>query len=222
MASRVLLLGLLAITCFITLASAQSLTPLQDFCVADLNSPVTVNGFICKDPKLVDANDFFFSGLNITGNTSNPFGSAITPVTVLQFPGLNTLGVAMGRFDYAPGGVIRPHTHPRATEIYTVIEGTTEVGFITNNSTNNHLFKKVLQKGDVFVFPQGLVHFHRNVGQGPAVSLFSFNSQNPGLIIIPPNLFGSEPLIPTEVLTKSFQVSKSVVAEIESQFKGMA
>ncbi|KAH7837477.1 hypothetical protein Vadar_014321 [Vaccinium darrowii] len=215
MACRGLLLGLLAVTCFIALASAES--ALQDFCVADLTSPVIVNGFVCKDPKLVEANDFFFTGLQIPGNTSNAFGSSLTPVTVSQLPGVNTLGIALGRFDYAPGGVIPPHTHPRATEIFTVIEGTIEAGFVTSNPANQ-LFKKVLQKGDVFVFPQGLVHFHRNVGQGHAAALVGFNSQNPGLIIIPPNVFGSEPLIPTEVLTKSFQVSNSVVAEIESKF----
>ncbi|KAJ1394400.1 RmlC-like cupin domain superfamily [Sesbania bispinosa] len=58
-------------------------------------------------------------------------------------------------------GINPPHTHfhlyPRATEILTVLDGTLEVGFITSNPENCH-FRKVLQKGDVFVFPIGLIH----------------------------------------------------------------
>ncbi|KAF9612924.1 hypothetical protein IFM89_004340 [Coptis chinensis] len=61
-----------------------------------------VNGVVCKDPKLTQANDFFFSGLHLPGNTSNFLGSKVTPVNVAQLPGLNTLGISMVRIDYAP------------------------------------------------------------------------------------------------------------------------
>ncbi|GJZ30009.1 putative germin-like protein 2-1 [Tanacetum coccineum] len=67
MASRLLLVGLMLATCSLTLASDPS--PLQDFCVADLNSKVLVNGVICKDPKDVKAEDFLFRGLQRMGNT---------------------------------------------------------------------------------------------------------------------------------------------------------
>lgn len=38
---------------------------------------VVVNGLACKDPKLVHlkAHDFLFTGLEVAGNTSNPYGS---------------------------------------------------------------------------------------------------------------------------------------------------
>lgn len=178
---------------------------------------VAVNGLVCKDPQLVEPNDFFFTGLQTEGNISNALGSQVTPVFVSQLPGLNTLGIAMARIDYAHGGVIPPHTHPRATEIFTVIKGSIEVAFVTSNPTN-HLLKKVLHKGDVFVFPQGLVHYQRNVGHGHAVAIVGLSSENPGLIAIPSTVFGSKPAIPSEVLEKSFQLSKSVIAKIESKF----
>ncbi|RHN72913.1 putative germin, rmlC-like cupin domain-containing protein [Medicago truncatula] len=57
----------------------------------------------------------------------------------------------MTHIDIAPWGVNPPHSHPRATEILTVLEGTLEVGFITSNPENRH-FRKVLHKRDVFVF----------------------------------------------------------------------
>ncbi|KAF6174839.1 hypothetical protein GIB67_017896 [Kingdonia uniflora] len=60
--------------------------------------------------------------------------------------------------DYAPWGVNAPHTHPRASEILTVLEGTLYVGFVTSNP-ENRLIAKTFQKGDVFVFPVGLTLF---------------------------------------------------------------
>ncbi|XP_073136110.1 putative germin-like protein 2-1 [Henckelia pumila] len=213
MPSNFLLLGFFIATFTVCLASDPS--PLQDFCVA--NPKGSVNGFACKDPKLVQADDFFFSGLNITGNTSNPVGSKVTPVTVTQIPGLNTLGISMVRIDFSPSGVNPPHTHPRATEILTVIEGSLEVGFVTSNP-NNTLISKVLVKGDVFVFPQGLVHFQRNTGNASAVAIAGLSSQTPGVITIGNAVFGSNPAIPDDLLAKSFQVDAKTVDLIQSKF----
>ncbi|KAM1685067.1 hypothetical protein ACFXTN_033065 [Malus domestica] len=87
---------------YLSVAIASDHSPLQDFCVADPKSQVVVNGLACKDPKTVEDNDFSFGGLHLEGNTSNPIGSSVTPVTVFQLPGLNTLGISLVRIDYAP------------------------------------------------------------------------------------------------------------------------
>ncbi|XP_023763355.1 putative germin-like protein 2-1 [Lactuca sativa] len=215
MASQILFLGLIMLTCSIALASDSS--PLQDFCVADFNGPVLVNGFACKDPKLVQADDFFVSGLHLMGNTSNAMGSKGTLVTVAQLPGLNTLGISMARIDFAPWGVNPPHIHPRATEILTILEGTIQVGFITSNP-ENRLITKVLQKGDVFVFPQGLVHFQRNVGNGNAIGIAGLSSQNPGVNTVGNVVFGAKPDIPDDLLAKAFQVDVNIIDQIQSKF----
>ncbi|RVW18872.1 putative germin-like protein 2-1 [Vitis vinifera] len=190
-------IALLAMSFF--LASASDPSPLQDFCVAvnDTKTTVFVNGKVCKDPKVATANDFFFSGLRI--------------------PGLNTLGISLARVDYAPYGLNPPHTHPRATEILTVLEGTLYVGFVTSNP-DNRLISKVLYKGDVFVFPEGLIHFQLNVGKTKAVAIAALSSQNPGVITIANAVFGSKPAISADVLTKAFQVDKKVVDYLQSQF----
>ncbi|KAK1280134.1 putative germin-like protein 2-1 [Acorus gramineus] len=47
----------------------------------------------------------------------------------------------MARMDYAPYRITPPHTHPRATEILTVLEGTLYVGFVTSNPENRHTTK---------------------------------------------------------------------------------
>lgn len=171
----------------------------------------------CKDPKLVEANDFFFSGLHIAGNTTNPVGSKVTPVFATQLPGLNTLGISMARIDIVPWGVNPPHTHPRATEVLTVLEGSLEVGFITSNPENRH-FRKVLQKGDVFVFPIGLIHYQRNVGYGNAVAIAALSSQNPGAITIGNAVFGATPEIASEVLVKAFRLDGTTINHLQSKF----
>ena len=43
--------------------------PLQDFCIADLQAPVSMNGFPCKPASNVTSNDFFFDGLAREGDT---------------------------------------------------------------------------------------------------------------------------------------------------------
>ncbi|XP_051148659.1 putative germin-like protein 2-1 [Andrographis paniculata] len=202
---------------YIAFAFAFEPSPLQDFCVADAFNAVRVNGLACKNPASVQASDFSFSGLHLPGNTSNAVGSWVTPVSAAQLPGLNTLGISMVRIDYAPWGINPPHTHPRATEILTVLEGTLNVGFITSNP-ENRLITKQLVKGDVFVFPVGLVHFQQNVGTKNAVAIAALSSQNPGVITIANAVFGSKPDVSSDVLAKAFQVDKSIVQQLQWKF----
>ncbi|XP_038699284.1 germin-like protein subfamily 1 member 17 [Tripterygium wilfordii] len=204
-----------------SLVSAFDPSPLQDFCVAidEPNDAVFVNGKFCKDPKLVNANDFFKPGLNVPGNVSNRVGSNVTAVSVKELPGLNTLGVALVRIDYAPyGGLNPPHTHPRGTEILVVIEGTLYVGFVTSNADGNRLFAKILNPGDVFVFPIGMIHFQFNIGNTAAVAFAGLSSQNFGVITIADTIFGSDPLINPDVLTKAFQLDKNIVEDLQKKF----
>ncbi|KAK3433776.1 hypothetical protein EUGRSUZ_D01056 [Eucalyptus grandis] len=201
-------------------AFAYDPSPLQDICVAinDPKSAVFVNGEFCKDPKQATADDFTFMGFRNPGNTANPLGSKVTPATVNEFPGLNTLGISMARIDFAPGGLNPPHTHPRGTEVLVIIEGTLLVGFVTSNQLNNTLFTKVLYKGDVFVFPIGLIHFQLNTGKTPALAFAGLSSQNPGVITIANSVFGAKPPISADVLTKAFQVDKKTVDYLQAQF----
>ncbi|XP_052118775.1 germin-like protein subfamily 1 member 7 [Arachis duranensis] len=197
MKATYLLVAFLALASF---ASAFDPRPLQDFCVA-----------VPDDSSSKDADP---------GNADNKLGSKATPVTVNQMPGLNTLGISLARVDFGPKGLIPPHTHPRATEILTVIEGTLLVGFVTSNNQNNtnRLFTKVLNKGDVFVFPLGLIHFQVNIGNGNALAIAALNSQNPGVITIANAVFGSTPPISPEILAKAFQVDYKVINYLRKQF----
>ncbi|KVI02154.1 Cupin 1 [Cynara cardunculus var. scolymus] len=215
MTSRLFLLSLHMGSCSLAMASYSS--PLQDFCVVVPKRRVFVNGEVCKDPKIVRADNFFFSGLHLMRDTSNAVGSNVTVVTVAELPGLNTFGISMARIDFAllvfvNGKVLTLHTHtpPKATEILTVLEGNIEVRFVTSNP-ENYLISKDLQKGDVFLFPQGLVHFHRNIGNNYAVVIAALSSHNPGAITIVNAMFDSNPDIARDLLAKAFQMDKNVV-----------
>ncbi|PKI63170.1 hypothetical protein CRG98_016355 [Punica granatum] len=189
--------------------------PLQDFCVADLNSSASVNGFPCKPSSEVTSSDFFFDGFTKEGNVSNVFGLRVTSANVLSFPGLNTLGMSMNRVEFAPGGLNSPHSHPRATELGVVVQGKLLVGLVT---TSNVFYSKEVGPGELFVIPRGLVHFQRNIGEGKALSFTAFNSQLPGAVFTAPTLFAATPTVPNEVLTQAFQVDENVVNQIKSKF----
>uniref|UniRef100_A0ACD5X9F3 Uncharacterized protein n=1 Tax=Avena sativa TaxID=4498 RepID=A0ACD5X9F3_AVESA len=222
MAPKHLSAFLLAV-CVVLLALAVPLLAgdpdmLQDFCVADyksLEGPLRLNGFPCKRPENVTANDFFSDVLASPGNTGNPVGSAVTAANVEKVPGLNTLGVSMSRVDYAPSGVNPPHTHPRAIEMLFVLEGSLDVGFVT---TDGYLYARTVCKGELFVFPRGLVHFQKNNGGAPAVAISAFNSQLPGTQSIAMSLFGASPPVPTDVLARALQIDGGVVEAIKTKF----
>ena len=130
--------------------------------------------------------------------------------------GLNTLGISLARLDFAPYGLNPPHTHPRGTELLVVIEGTHLVGFVTSNP--NKLFTKVLNQGDVFVFPIGLIHFQFDIGEANTLAFTGLSSQNPGVITIANVVFGSVPPINLDVLIKTFQLDNNVVEYLQKAF----
>jgi len=175
---------------------------------------VKVNGFACKAESNVTEADFFFAGLAKPGATNNTLGSVVTAANVDKIPGLNTLGVSFSRIDYKAGGLNPPHTHPRATEIVFVLDGQLDVGFIT---TANKLISKSINKGEIFVFPKGLVHYQKNNGDKPASVLSAFNSQLPGTVSIAATLFTSTPTVPHNVLSQAFQIDAKLVDDIKAK-----
>ncbi|CAM6083427.1 unnamed protein product [Calypogeia fissa] len=199
---------------FATIASASDADPLQDFCVASESTSIFLNGFPCKDPANVTSEDFTFRGLRNQGNLTTSFGAPLQKAFVTQWPGLNTMGLAFARLDFAyPGGLNVPHWHQRASEVLTCIEGELLVGFV---DTNNQLWSTVLQPGDVTVFPRGLMHFQLNVGNTTAYAVLALNSQNPGRSDIGASTFGAG--VMEQILETAFNLDSTVVAQLESFF----
>ncbi|CAO2202139.1 unnamed protein product [Urochloa humidicola] len=188
----------------------------QDFCVADLPRGDTPAGYPCKPQATITADDFYYRGLGTTGPTINPFNIGLSSAFVTRFPGVNGLGISAARVDFAPGGVVPLHSHPGGTELLFVIEGTVSAGFIT--SLTNKVFTKTLYKGDLMVFPQGLLHFQYNLGNDTAVALSSYSSANPGLMILDFALFAND--LPTDVVSKVTVLDDLEVRKLKALFGG--
>ncbi|EFJ29556.1 hypothetical protein SELMODRAFT_92063 [Selaginella moellendorffii] len=180
--------------------------PVRDFCVADLDYP-QLNEYPCKPYANVTIDDFVFSGLLTPADPSlGPSGTSVTPAFVETFPGLHTQGFAFARLDFVEGGLIPPHTHPRASEFVYITRGRLYAGFI---DTANRAFARVYSKGEVMIFPRGLIHWQLNVGEGPASAFAVLNSEKPGFQTIAPSMFGSG--VAEEVLQKAFRLDEQAV-----------
>ncbi|KAF8397391.1 hypothetical protein HHK36_016304 [Tetracentron sinense] len=192
-------LTLLATIALVFLTTVQAADPdlVSDFAVPD-----------GVDESKLDGVFFTYTGLRGGAPSNNGLGRKT--VTVRDFPALNGMGVSMELLEFAPGAVNVPHTHPRGGEIFFVVEGALTVG---TTDTNGKLYKNVLQKGDVFVFPKGLPHYQANFDKtNKATVVSAFGSSNAGTVSLPKNLFGSN--IPNQVLTKAFKISADTLQQL--------
>lgn len=198
-----------------SLLSSSSHASVVDFCVADYTAPNGPAGYSCKKPAKVTVDDFVYHGLGIAGNTTNIIKAAVTPAFDAQFPGVNGLGISIARLDLAVGGVIPLHTHPGASEILVVVQGTICAGFV---SSDNTVYLKSLTKGDIMVFPQGLLHFQINGSNNTALAFVSFSSANPGLQILDFALFKSD--FPTPLITQTTFLDAAQVKKLKGVLGG--
>lgn len=193
--------------------------PLHDYCVADTNASKSFfsNGVICIDPDQTLASHFATLALSEPGDM-NQFRFNVTLTNTNNLPGINTLGLAMARVDIAVNGLVPPHSHPRASELTILLEGSLLVGFV---DTANRLYTQRLRPGDSFVFPKGLIHFLYNTHvKIPAVAVSGLSSQNPGAQISSIAAFTSNPLVPDDVLMKGFKVNGQDVVRIRANLGG--
>ncbi|KAF6156271.1 hypothetical protein GIB67_008041 [Kingdonia uniflora] len=75
----------------------------------------------------------------------------------------------------------------------------------------NTVYLQTLKKGDVMIFPQGLLHFQLNAGGTPAIAYVSFSDPSPGLQILDFALFAnnlSSALVETTTFLDDAQVKK--------------
>ncbi|XP_052180843.1 germin-like protein [Diospyros lotus] len=207
-------LPILFIISFLVFSSSQA--SVLDFCVADLSLPDGPSGYSCKDPNKVTVDDFVYSGLASPGTISNLTKSATSTAFADQFVGLNGLRVSMARADLEVGGVVPLHSHPGGSEIAFVVSGTITAGLIS--TTANKVYVKTLKKGEMIVFPQGLLHFFVNSGNRKALVLVSFGSSSPGLQFVNNALFGND--LPTELLAKATVLDAAEIKKLKALVGG--
>jgi len=187
----------------------------QDFCVADLKGADGPAGYPCVPPAKVTSDDFAYTSLSEAANVTNIINAAVSPAFVGQFPGLNGLGLSTARLDLGPAGVIPLHTHPGANELLIVLQGHIVAGFI---SSSNVVYQKVLKRGELMVFPQGLLHFQVAAHKRKALAFAVFSSANPGLQILDFALFASN--FSTPLITQTTFLDPDLVKKLKGVLGG--
>jgi quercetin dioxygenase-like cupin family protein len=209
------LLALVFIAPRIIVVHASDADPQQDFCVtADPGS----SGGKCKPAASVTARDFksgVLAELPVPVGKTGLSGISLALASAANVGGLNAQGLSLVRIDFAPGGLVPPHVHPRASEVLFVLRGSLRVAFI---DTSGRLFAESVHAGELFVFPRGLVHYITNDGPSSASSLSALNSQNPGTSLIPNALFASQPSVPDADLQKAFHLSLTQVRHLKRSY----
>ncbi|KAG8635036.1 hypothetical protein MANES_17G121328v8 [Manihot esculenta] len=80
------------------------------------------------------------------------------------------------------------------------------------------VYVKTLNKVDVMIFPQGLLHFQINAGGTAAVAVVSFNSLELGLQITDFALFGNR--LPSKLVEKTTFLDDAQVKKLKGVLGG--
>ncbi|KAJ7481391.1 spherulin-1B precursor [Mycena galericulata] len=111
--------------------------------------------------------------------TAGAKGGSILLATVDNFPILEELGISGAISFVQPCGLNIPHTHPRASEFFFVVEGILDTGFIQENGFNTQI-ETQLGTYQGTVFPMGSIHYQQNPTCSPAVFVAALNNEDPG------------------------------------------
>lgn len=169
--------------------------PVTDF----INNDFTSNDFLIKNVSSLSRISF----KNAAGFVSDVF--------VDQFPALEGQSSSLSFTHLRPCSVNVPHTHPRASEFHVVFQGTLTVTFIGTNKNQVRSF--IVNNGDAFVIPRGLLHFEQNVGREDVFAVAYYNSQDPGTLGINTGTRG----LPRRILGSTFGVYDD--AKLDTLFK---
>jgi hypothetical protein len=107
-----------------------------------------------------------------------------------------------------------PHTHPRATEFLTVVQGQVKTGFMLENGflagkKPGQLTTQVSAELSAFqgtVFPQGSIQFQFNDQCEPATFVATLNSEDPGTSQVAQNFFFLDDEIVDVTLGENIQI----------------
>jgi len=157
-------------------------------------------------PNPPDASNITFTFINNT--VEDGTGGTIALSTLNNFPALIGTNVAMAIGFVNPCGLNVPHSHPRANEFLTVVQGELVGGLVlelNNGGTGNVAGQDPPVRGPIpqvnttltnytgMLFPQGETHFQFNPTCEPALFAAAFDNSDPGRTQIARNFFSNMP-----------------------------
>ncbi|GME27388.1 Spherulin-1b precursor [Neofusicoccum parvum] len=122
-------------------------------------------------------------------------GGALKAAQINNFPILTDLGISTTVGFLGACGLNTPHTHPRATEFLTLVQGSAlDFGFIVENGLvadgQNAEVAGTLGNLGGAVFPIGSIHYQFNPTCDNATFVATLNSEDPGTSQVAQNFFG--------------------------------
>jgi hypothetical protein len=165
-----------------------------------------------------------YSGFVFDFNTARPAAvddtsptNNITTNQISQNAFLSTLpaptnGQTLVRFGACGGNTI--HSHPRGSEISTMLYGTVDFGFVEENGGGVRLYITTVHAGMTVHVPQGLLHFSHNQECTPAGFLANFAYRDPGTQSTIPALFR----IPIPILHMSSGIPEATWLNLRTQY----
>ncbi|BBN00970.1 protein MpCupin25 [Marchantia polymorpha subsp. ruderalis] len=152
-----------------------------------------------------------FRNIFANGDVTTGSGGVRAALDIGKFPALTSEGLTVVQFKMVPCGENVPHTHPRATELLSLISGgPLQAGFV---DTKGETHINILYPGDLIVFPRGLLHFEINVGTEIAFYISALNSQNPGTL----DAAGAVLQLPERAAAIALNIDIAAVRALKSQ-----
>jgi len=138
-------------------------------------------------------------------------GGELRKADVGSMPSLAGNGVSQVLYRLYPCGMNSVQMHPRASELFYVINATElVVGFVEENG--GRTVENTLKTGQLSFVPKGLMHWHYNAGCEDAVFLSTFNHEDPGVVTIVNALFD----INATSLQAALNVDRALVADLKT------
>ncbi|KAK3031067.1 hypothetical protein RJ639_035098 [Escallonia herrerae] len=186
--------------------------------IAAADPDILVDYIVPPNVTNVTADYFTYTGLRDVIRGAPPTDFTLTIVSMFEFPALNGQSVAYAFLQFPPHSVNEPHSHPRGSEILILLSGRLDVFLV---DTDFKLFTKTLEKGEMFLFPKGLMHYQYNSDpRNQAVALSAFGSANFGRVSVPQALFNTS--VPNIILAKSFNTDVATIQKIKNALSSKA
>lgn len=135
----------------------------------------------------LEDNDFAFDFKNPDLKKTSGAGGYSISANIGNFAGLVESGLALTIGHTEPCGGNSPHTHPRASEVLLLLNGTLTSGFLTENGSR-FVVHNMTEKS-VMVFPKGSVHFQMNYNCEPVEWVAALSNEDPGTLQIAQRFF---------------------------------
>jgi oxalate decarboxylase/phosphoglucose isomerase-like protein (cupin superfamily) len=177
-------------TLFTLLTAAAAPALVRATAVADqLQGLKGANTAVDRIAVLKDDSDFVFNFLDPGNKRTKGAGGEAIGAAVGNFPALFGSGIAMTLGFMQPCSMNSPHTHPRATEVLLVVNGTEGIqsGFLAENGARFVL--NTIHPYQATVFPRGSIHFQANLGCDPVMFVATLNDEDPGTLQVAQRFF---------------------------------